>query len=87
MNQDKLKAAAAPNNKMRVFKLDYSVKFPEATKFTTPLGYIYDQQTMVLAENIREAVRILKVWHKGDIPEGIKATDLGYCVQSPETLN
>ncbi len=66
-----------------VFKLEYSLKYHEVTKYTTPLGYFHDMQLLVVAPDMKEATKTLKLWHDDGEPEAIKATDLGRCVKWP----
>ena len=68
-----------------VFKLEYSLKYHKVTKYTTPLGYFHDMQLLVVAPDMKEAIKTLKLWHDDGEPEAIKATDLGRCVKWPNT--
>lgn len=71
----------------KVFKLEYSLKYNEATKMATELGYFHDLKALVVAKNVNEAVDILRLWHDDGKPEGIKSTDLGGCIKSASTKN
>lgn len=66
-----------------VFKLEYSLRYNEVTRYTTPLGYFHNMQLLVVASGVQEAINTLKLWHDDGTPEAIQITDLGRCVKHP----
>ena len=67
----------------KLFKLEYSLKHYKITSYTTPLGYFHDMEMLVVAQDVKEAIKTLKRIHDDGKPESIKATYLGGCVKWP----